>query len=327
MESSLEGALLHDSKLSEDSIISFFSKYEFKIGRVELVEVNGESVLFGAVGKSENMLILGVIVENDIEKEIFRNFIFDEATAMLQRQEGGLPALVRCYGSMLEKAAREVERRIASSKERLTTVSDQQRKTRTLLEARYDEEVKAAERGRGDEKALDSLVQLFREEKEIEEKMEAIMKEKEKREEELSLLRGVLDRMNNVSAQLQLILSQIVEKAAEAKGEAPPEEKYYTVFDVLKKDYGDEKAIILEYLYIIKKPQTIDEIDFHVKLGADALKAMLNQLVKDGYVCTLKRKDDPNFYFTVCPSCPLSAKCKREKKIDWNRVLSLIKAE
>lgn len=325
--SSLEGALLHDSKLSEENIILFFSNYNFRIGRVELVEVNGESVLFGAVGKGENVLLLGVIVENDVEKDVFKDLIIDEADAMLQEREGGLPALIRFYSSILEKATREVEKRIVNLKEKLAVISDQQRKTRTLLETRYDEEVRVAEKAREDEKALDALEQLFREEKEIEEKMEAVMKERERRAEELSLLRGVLDRMNSVSAQLQLIRSQIMEKTAETEKAAPLEEKFYTVFDVLKRDYGDDKAILLEYLYIIKKPQTLNEIDFHVKMGDEVLKAILNQLVKDGYVCTLRKKNDPNIYFTVCPSCPLSAKCRREKKIDWDKVLSLIKTE
>lgn len=326
--SSLEGALLHDSKLSEDDIITFFSSYNFRIGKVEVVDVKGERVLFGAVGKGENVLLLGVVLENEIEENVFRDLVVDEAATMLQEhKESASSLLVRCYNSMLEKASNELKKRIASLEEKLAVIGDQRRKTMVLLETRYDEEVKVAERVRDEEKALDTLEQLFKDEKEIEERLEEIMKEKEKRAEEMNLLRKVLDRMSSVSATLQPILAQTVEAVAEAEGAAPSEEKFYTVFDVLKKEYGDENAILLEYLYIIKKPQTHDEIAFHVKWSDDVLKTKLNQLVREGYICTLRKKGDPNLFFTVCPSCPLGDRCRRERKIDWDKVLSLVKAE
>ncbi|MBS7288589.1 MAG: hypothetical protein KIH01_07570 [Candidatus Freyarchaeota archaeon] len=326
--SSLEGALLHDSKLLEEDIISFFSSYNFRIGRVEVVDIKGERVLFGAVGKGENVLLLGVILENEIEENIFRDLVVDEATTMLQEhKEGARALLVRCYNNMLEKMSNELKKRITSLEEKLAIIGDQRKKTMMLLEARYDEEVKVAEKVRDEEKALDILEQLFKDEKESEKRLEEIMKEKEKVAEEMKLLREVLGRVSSVSAQLQSILAQTVEGTAEVEKAAPSEEKFYTVFDVLKKEYGDENAILLEYLYIIKKPQTHDEIAFHVKWSADALKTRLSQLVKEGYICMLRKKNDPNLFFTVCPSCPLSARCRRERKINWDKVLSLVRAD
>lgn len=327
---SLEGAILHDSKLSEEELTAFFSGYNFRMGRVESVDIGGERVLFGAVGKGENVLVFGVVVESDVEEKVFKDFIVEEGAAALQAGEGEAQAtLARYYSGVLDKAAQELRRRVSALEGEVAAKNDQLRKVRATLEARYDEEVRVAERVRSDEKALDELEQLFREEAEIEERMRAILKEREEKKRELESARKALERVSGVSAKIQSVLEQMEKEAKEkaAKAKEVPEEKFYTVFDVLKKSYGEENAILLEYLYIIRKPQTFEEISFHVKWEADALRARLNQLVKEKYICALRRKGDESIFFTVCPSCPLTSECKREKKIDWKSVLSLVEAK
>ncbi|MEM1657953.1 MAG: hypothetical protein QXK94_02865 [Candidatus Jordarchaeales archaeon] len=327
---SLEEAILHDSKLSEEELAAFFSGYNFRMGRVEGVDIGGERVLFGSVGKGENVLVFGIVVESEVEEKVFRDLIVEEGVVALQVGEGDAQTtLARYYSGVLGKATQELRRRVSDLEEELTAKNDQLRKLRGLLEARYDEEVRVAEKVRSDEKALDELEQLFREEVEIEEKASAVLKEREEKKREMESVKKALERVSEVSAQVQAMLERMKREMEEKaiKAEEAPEEKFYTVFDVLKKFYGEENAILLEYLYIIKKPQTFEEISFHVKWGPDVLKDRLNQLVKEKYICALRRKGEENIFFTVCPSCPLNSECKRERKIDWKSVFSLVGAK
>ncbi|MHA1711856.1 MAG: hypothetical protein ACTSUS_07340 [Candidatus Freyarchaeota archaeon] len=331
---SLESSFLHDSALSEDVLVSFFSNYDLRVGKVERVEVDHEEVLFGVVGKGESLLLLGVILESELEEAFFKRYVLDEAAFLLEQSGGNLFLLLaESYSNMLTRVSHDVERHLSEAENRELSIGDQQKKIESVLESKYDEELKVAEElevlkeGEDPESLFRRLESLFGEEKELEEKLKNIVEEKERAHEEASSLQATLNKLGEVLSQLQTVLLQARAAMVEAKQEEKVEEEFYTVFDVLKSKYGEENAVILEYLYIIRTPQSLDEIVNHLNMDPNTLREKLKELVARGYVCTLRKKKAEDLFYTVCPSCPLNTKCMKERKMNWAEILSMVKVE
>ncbi|WXG40196.1 MAG: hypothetical protein WED07_05130 [Candidatus Freyarchaeum deiterrae] len=91
---------------------------------------------------------------------------------------------------------------------------------------------------------------------------------------------------------------------------------------ILIEKFGEAKSIILEYLYWYKKPRTIIEIAQDLEIPAEKIVKTIEDLLKNGTICQLTRKNVEEVYLTLCPGCPLQPKCGKERPIDWTRILS-----
>ncbi|MFB0563158.1 MAG: hypothetical protein ACETWM_18310 [Candidatus Lokiarchaeia archaeon] len=95
-----------------------------------------------------------------------------------------------------------------------------------------------------------------------------------------------------------------------------------TISDILIEKIGGIKAAIMEYLFWLKKPRTIAEISRDLETPAEDLREHIEDMVKNGYMCKLTKKNIKEIYLTICPSCPLQSKCVKERAIDWDQILS-----
>lgn len=95
-----------------------------------------------------------------------------------------------------------------------------------------------------------------------------------------------------------------------------------TLSDILAEKVGGVKAAIIEYLFWLKKPRTIAEISRDLGTPSEDLREYIEDMVKNGYMCKLTKKNIKEIYLTVCPSCPIQSKCVKERAIDWDQILS-----
>lgn len=99
-------------------------------------------------------------------------------------------------------------------------------------------------------------------------------------------------------------------------------ESVKTMFDFFAERVGSVKAAIIEYLFWMRKPRTISEISQDLETPAEKIREHSEDLVNSGYVCRVTKKRTEEIYLTVCPSCPLRARCEKERVVDWDKILS-----
>ena len=99
-------------------------------------------------------------------------------------------------------------------------------------------------------------------------------------------------------------------------------ESVKTMFDFFAERVGSVKAAIIEYLFWMRKPRTISEISQDLETPAEKIREHSEDLANSGYVCRVTKKRTEEIYLTVCPSCPLRARCEKERVVDWDKILS-----
>lgn len=121
--------------------------------------------------------------------------------------------------------------------------------------------------------------------------------------------------------------SETIEQVAEPIASRAPSDKTLereeeaTMSDVLAKMVGEVKAAILEYLFWIKKPRTINEISQDLETTAQTIIENAEDLVNQGYACKLSKKNTKEVYLTVCPNCPLQSRCQKGRAINWEQII------
>ena len=110
--------------------------------------------------------------------------------------------------------------------------------------------------------------------------------------------------------------------SSEISSVSESESKEATISDFLTEKVGGIKAAIMEYLFWLKKPRTIAEISRDLETPTKDLREHIEEMVKNGYMCKLTKKNIKEIYLTICPSCPLQSKCVKERAIDWDQILS-----
>jgi hypothetical protein len=121
--------------------------------------------------------------------------------------------------------------------------------------------------------------------------------------------------------------SEIINQAAESPPSGTPsgtmlerEEKAATMSDILVEMVGEAKAAILEYLFWIKKPRTVNEISQDLEAAVQIIIENADDLVNRGYACKVSKKNTKEVYLTVCPNCPLQSRCQKEPAINWDQI-------
>ena len=99
-------------------------------------------------------------------------------------------------------------------------------------------------------------------------------------------------------------------------------ESVKTMFDFFAERVGSVKAAIIEYLFWMRKPRTISEISQDLETPAQKIREHSEDLANSGYVCRVTKKRTEEIYLTVCPSCPLRARCEKKRVVDWDKILS-----
>ncbi|MEX2705610.1 MAG: hypothetical protein Q6352_010155 [Candidatus Freyrarchaeum guaymaensis] len=99
-------------------------------------------------------------------------------------------------------------------------------------------------------------------------------------------------------------------------------ESVKTMFDFFAERVGSVKAAIIEYLFWMRKPRTISEISQDLETPAEKIREHSEGLANSGYVCRITKKRTEEIYLTVCPSCPLRARCEKKRVVDWDKILS-----
>jgi uncharacterized protein YPO0396 len=110
--------------------------------------------------------------------------------------------------------------------------------------------------------------------------------------------------------------------SSKASSVLEPESDHARLSRILTEKFGEAKSVVLEYLFWLKKPRTITEISQDLEIPVEKIIKTAEDLLKDGYICQLTRKNVKEAYLTVCPNCPLQAKCGKERPIDWDQILS-----
>ncbi|MHA1605153.1 MAG: hypothetical protein ACTSWF_10945, partial [Candidatus Freyarchaeota archaeon] len=99
-------------------------------------------------------------------------------------------------------------------------------------------------------------------------------------------------------------------------------ESVRTMFDFFAERVGSVKAAIIEYLFWMRKPRTVSETSQDLETPAEKIREHSEDLANSGYVCRMTKKRTEEIYLTVCPSCPLRARCGKERVVDWDKILS-----
>ena len=110
--------------------------------------------------------------------------------------------------------------------------------------------------------------------------------------------------------------------SSQAPSVSESEESVKTMFDFFAERVGSVKAAIIEYLFWMRKPRTISEISQDLETPAEKIREHSEDLANSGYVCRVTKKRTEEIYLTVCPSCPLRARCEKERVVDWDKILS-----
>ncbi len=120
-------------------------------------------------------------------------------------------------------------------------------------------------------------------------------------------------------------IEPFTESSNSEKSVLEPEVEKSTISGILTEKVGRVKAAIIEYLFWLKKPRTIAEISQDLETSAEEIREQVEDMVKNGYICQLTKKNIKEIFVTVCPNCPLQHKCEKERGIDWNQILSRVR--